>query len=168
MIVFKFGGASLVSADAIRNLKRILDSYDDNIIVVVSAMGKMTNELEKLAEQSFAGGSTENQYNLIKEFHLNIIDKLFQNKEHKIYTNIETVFNNLKSIINNHKPVLNPIGNKQVCKGKTLGFTVSGSDSDGDSLTYSASGLPSGASFSNQHFSWTPSSVGNYYVTLYC
>jgi hypothetical protein len=56
-------------------------------------------------------------------------------------------------------PVLNPIGNKTVTLGSTLTFTTSGSDADGDILTYSASSLPAGASFNaaTRIFSWTPS-----------
>jgi hypothetical protein len=59
----------------------------------------------------------------------------------------------------NHAPVLNPIGDKSVLEGETLGFTVLGTDPDGDSLTFSASGLPSGSSFDpvTAVFSWTPS-----------
>ena len=58
----------------------------------------------------------------------------------------------------NHAPVLNPIGNKTVTAGNLLQFTISGSDPDGDTLTYSASNLPSGASFnaSTKTFTWTP------------
>jgi hypothetical protein len=55
-------------------------------------------------------------------------------------------------------PVLNPIGDKTVDEGQTLTFTISASDLDDDSLTYSASNLPSGASFNpaTKTFSWTP------------
>ncbi|MBI4528657.1 MAG: tandem-95 repeat protein [Deltaproteobacteria bacterium] len=58
----------------------------------------------------------------------------------------------------NDPPVLSPIGNKSVNEGQLLTFTISGSDVDGNSLTYSASNLPSGASFnpSTRTFSWTP------------
>ncbi len=59
----------------------------------------------------------------------------------------------------NHPPVLNPIGNKAVDEGKHLQFTVTASDSDNDTLTYSATGLPGGASFNtaSHTFTWTPS-----------
>ncbi len=63
-------------------------------------------------------------------------------------------------------PVLNAIGNKSVNEGALLSFTISGSDPDGDTLTYSASNLPSGATFtaSTRTFSWTPtySQAGSY------
>ncbi len=60
----------------------------------------------------------------------------------------------------NHAPVLNAIGNKAVNEGIALAFTVSGSDADGDALTYSASNLPLGAIFDSatRTFSWTPGS----------
>jgi len=58
----------------------------------------------------------------------------------------------------NRSPVLNPIGDKSVTAGSALTFTISASDPDGDKLTYTASGLPSGASFdpSMQIFLWQP------------
>ncbi len=47
--VFKFGGASVKNADAIKNVKNIIQKYsDDKIIIVVSAMGKTTNALEEV------------------------------------------------------------------------------------------------------------------------
>jgi len=62
------------------------------------------------------------------------------------------------SIIINRPPVLNAIGNRSVNEGSTLSFTISASDADGDTLTYSASNLPVGATFNaaTRTFSWTP------------
>ena len=66
----------------------------------------------------------------------------------------------------NRPPVLNPIGNKTVGEGETLQFTVVANDPDGDALTYSASNLPTGATFdpATQTFIWTPgyAEAGNY------
>jgi hypothetical protein len=61
-------------------------------------------------------------------------------------------------LLSNHPPVLNAIGNKSVNEGATLSFIISAFDSDGNTLTYSASNLPTGASFntSTHAFSWTP------------
>ncbi len=58
----------------------------------------------------------------------------------------------------NQPPVLNAIGSKAINESALLAFTVSGSDPDGDVLTYSASNLPDGAGFDpiSQTFSWTP------------
>ena len=50
MKVFKFGGASVNSADAVRNMAQIVQSHleSEPLVVVVSAMGKITNLLEQL------------------------------------------------------------------------------------------------------------------------
>lgn len=68
----------------------------------------------------------------------------------------------------NHAPALDPITDKAVNEGNALSFTVSASDPDGDVITYSADGLPSGAVFSSQTFSWTPGydQAGSYQVTF--
>ena len=69
----------------------------------------------------------------------------------------------------NQPPVLKPIGDKTVCSTKTLTFTISGTDL-GDVLTYSASGLPTGAVFDSgtKTFTWTPGigQAGTYPVTF--
>ena len=54
MKVFKFGGASVNSADAVRNMAQIVQGHlsSDPLIVVVSAMGKTTNLLEKIVPGS--------------------------------------------------------------------------------------------------------------------
>ena len=59
----------------------------------------------------------------------------------------------------NRAPVLAPIGAKSGSEGTLLTFTVAATDPDGDGLTFSASGLPVGASFDpgTKTFSWTPS-----------
>lgn len=56
----------------------------------------------------------------------------------------------------NHSPVLAALGAQNVIGGHTLSFTLSATDPDGDSLTYSATGLPAGAIFNatSGAFSW--------------
>jgi hypothetical protein len=58
----------------------------------------------------------------------------------------------------NRAPVLDPTGPKTVNEGEMLEFTITASDPDGDSLTYSASNLPAGASFDSvtRRFTWSP------------
>ena len=72
--------------------------------------------------------------------------------------------------IASHPPVLAPIGNKVAAESSPITFTVSASDADGDSLTYSATGLPSGAAFdpATRAFSWTPgyNQSGSYTVSV--
>ncbi|WP_159517519.1 aspartate kinase [Sunxiuqinia indica] len=53
MKIFKFGGASVSSTEAIKNATSIIDLFPDKKVIVVSAMGKTTNELEELVKSYF-------------------------------------------------------------------------------------------------------------------
>ncbi len=70
----------------------------------------------------------------------------------------------------NRSPVMSPVGNKTTNENQALQFAVTANDADGDSLVYSASGLPAGATFNpaTRTFSWTPgfSQAGTYHVTF--
>jgi len=74
------------------------------------------------------------------------------------------------SVLVDTAPVLHSIGSKFVSESNTLSFTVDASDADGNSLTYSAAGLPEGANFDTAtgEFSWTPATgqAGTYTVTF--
>jgi len=72
--------------------------------------------------------------------------------------NLPASTDNGSFIVISTPPVLDPIGNRSVNEGSLLGFTVSATDPDGDSLTYSALNLPAGAGFNAaaRTFSWTP------------
>lgn len=60
MRVFKFGGASVNSVERIRNLAQILQQYKGRqLLVVISAMGKTTNALEKVVEAFHAGNQQQ-------------------------------------------------------------------------------------------------------------
>jgi uncharacterized protein YkwD len=60
----------------------------------------------------------------------------------------------------NHAPVQSPIGNKTITAGNNLTFTVTATDQDEDPLTFTAVGLPAGATFAGGAFAWTPMAVG--------
>ena len=70
----------------------------------------------------------------------------------------ETIQIAVTDVVNNEAPVLNPIGTQTIGEGSQLNFTISGSDPDGDALTYSAVDLPSGSSFNpaTRLFNWIP------------
>lgn len=67
MKVFKFGGASVNSVDRIKNIAQILKLYtSESLVIIISAMGKTTNALEKVAENFFEG-NTEKALQLFEE-----------------------------------------------------------------------------------------------------
>lgn len=97
MLVFKFGGASVKSADAVKNIVNILGRYSEEIVIVVSAMGKTTNALERIIEYFFNGDGArlKEEYNLLKQYHMEILDGLFEDKGNKAFVDIEEVFEDL-------------------------------------------------------------------------
>lgn len=76
MRVYKFGGASVKNADAVRNVKEIINRTDDDLMVIISAMGKMTNALEKVVQHYTGGSATSKEFQEIKSFHDEIINDL--------------------------------------------------------------------------------------------
>ena len=78
MKVYKFGGASVKDADGVRNVERIVRSADSDLMVVISAMGKTTNALERVVE-ALAAGQEEKalaQWVDIIDFHVAIMKEL--------------------------------------------------------------------------------------------
>lgn len=74
MKVFKFGGASVNSVDRIKNLGAILQLFKEQpLLIIISAMGKTTNALEKVAEAFFAGKKEEalQLFEVVKQNHIN-------------------------------------------------------------------------------------------------
>lgn len=94
MKVFKFGGASVKDASAVKNVADILKRFpNENIIVVISAMGKITNALEKLANAVFYKKEEASKtLDEIKKYHFDIIGELFPDKNHPIYNEISNTF----------------------------------------------------------------------------
>ena len=68
----------------------------------------------------------------------------------------------------NMPPSLSSIGNKTIAEGSTLTITLSATDPNADPITYSATGMPSGATLNGNIFSWTPNytQAGTYNVTF--
>ncbi len=77
-------------------------------------------------------------------------------------------YEHVSSESGNHAPVLESIGDKTVSENALLTFTLSATDADGDTITYSATGLPTGATLSGRTFTWTPgyTQAGTYDLTF--
>ncbi len=95
MKVFKFGGASLRTASGIRQVAKIVGQADRPLIVVVSAMGKTTNLLEKIHAGMRAGNASENLLDECREYHRTIVDDLFDDNGSTVNNEVETVIANL-------------------------------------------------------------------------
>jgi aspartate kinase len=94
MLIFKFGGASVKSADGVKNIAGILQGYSDPIIVVLSAMGKTTNALELITELYAAGDrkAMQGHFDQMKDYHMAIVENLFGNDAHGVREDVEALF----------------------------------------------------------------------------
>lgn len=99
--VFKFGGASVKDAESVRNAVNVLNLYKGNkLAVVVSAMGKTTNALERLLHACYyTRDKIEDEYNNLRDFHMNIVNDLFSDKSDKIFSDMENIFSIIKGRI---------------------------------------------------------------------
>jgi aspartate kinase len=99
MLVFKFGGASVKDADAIKNVASILSIYSEQKkLVVISAMGKTTNLLEEIVIS--LKENNHRKFDLLKEkcytFHLEILENLFPERHFKIYQQVDSIFEKIE------------------------------------------------------------------------
>ena len=99
MKVYKFGGASVRNADGVRNLRHIVDG-EDNLFIIVSAMGKTTNALERVFAhmQKVEKEAANEEIKQIQEYHASIIDDLWG--EHTDINEVTLLFGQLRNIVN--------------------------------------------------------------------
>ncbi|MBP5413268.1 MAG: aspartate kinase [Bacteroidales bacterium] len=99
MKVFKFGGASVKDAANIKNMAAIVKAYStEPLLVVVSAMGKITNLLEKLAKAYYDGEETvyKELFSQLKNQHRVVIEDLFEDKRHAVFSDFENLMEELQ------------------------------------------------------------------------
>ncbi len=102
MKVFKFGGASVKNAEAVQNVAHILKHFmGEPLLVVVSAMGKTTNALERLTEAYVTKDEKQKQEILleIKHFHDEVISGLLSGKGSHAYDDIDNLFIELECLL---------------------------------------------------------------------
>ncbi len=109
MIVFKFGGASVKSSDAVKNVGDILKRYPgEKIAIVVSAMGKTTNAMEDIVDHYFHKRKKEltKVVQERKDYHLGIVTELFPDEDHPFHQEFQEFFGSLEERLEK-EPTLN-------------------------------------------------------------
>lgn len=97
--VFKFGGASVKDADAVRNVVKVINLFKgEKICIVVSAMGKTTNAMEEITRHYWEGNTEQYKFalNERRDFHYDILSALFENKQHEVYHEVKHIFDQLE------------------------------------------------------------------------
>lgn len=100
MKVFKFGGASVKDAQGVINVKNIISLYkNEELTVVISAMGKTTNLMEEILKFWYSDKTKMmEKFNILESYHYQIASEL-EDDQHSITTSIEPFFQRLKKII---------------------------------------------------------------------
>jgi aspartate kinase len=128
MKVFKFGGASVNSVDRIKNIKDILALYEgEKLVVIISAMGKTTNALEKVVENFYAGNKEEalELFDAIKKQHLTTAKYLLVTHYNACYEQLNNFFTEVEWLLHD-KPVreYDYYYDQVVCAGELLSTCI--------------------------------------------
>ncbi|HBU78629.1 MAG TPA: aspartate kinase [Muricauda sp.] len=127
MRVFKFGGASVKDADAVKNVVNVLQEvgYADTLLVI-SAMGKTTNAMEKVVESYFNDKDDVNaSIQEVVDYHNGILSDLFQNPSHPVYAKVKVLFEEVKGFLAwNKSPKYAFVYDQVVCYGELLSTTI--------------------------------------------
>jgi aspartate kinase len=126
MKVFKFGGTSVKDAESIKNVASIIKTEGANdTLVVISAMGKMTNSFEDVVDAYY--NKTENlpnKLNFIEDYHRNIMSSLFD-KEDAIYKDVAILFGELGWFLaRNTSQRYNYVYDQIICFGELLSTRI--------------------------------------------
>ena len=125
MKVFKFGGASVNSTAAVKNMAKIVEQYaDEPLVVVVSAMGKTTNMLEQLVPGVRPIGEHPTQLEQIYNYHIQIVQGLFPDTNDPIYSELTRLFDQLKQQSSQAPSSYNYDYDQTVCFGELISTTI--------------------------------------------
>ncbi|MCF6223968.1 MAG: aspartate kinase [Flavobacteriaceae bacterium] len=105
MKIVKFGGASVKDAEGVKNLTKVLETIGyQNTVLVISAMGKMTNAFEKIVNAYYnKNDEFQKHIAIAKEFHDNIINELFVQNKEKVLASIQFYFDEIHDFVENNK-----------------------------------------------------------------
>ncbi|HRH50344.1 MAG TPA: aspartate kinase [Panacibacter sp.] len=128
MKVFKFGGASVSSIERIQNLKNLLDGFEgEQLMIIISAMGKTTNALEKVTEAFFAGNKDEalQLFEGIKKQHITTAKYILVTHFNKCLAQLNDFFTEVEWLLHD-KPVreYDYYYDQVVCAGELLSTCI--------------------------------------------
>lgn len=110
MKVFKFGGASVKNSEALKNVVQIIRGFEDRLFIVVSAMDKTTNRLEKVVKHLLSRdtASFEASVKVVEEFHQTVIKDLELQDSEVLKREINELFDALRKRY--HAPISEHLG----------------------------------------------------------
>jgi aspartate kinase len=127
MRVFKFGGASVKDAAGIKNVYDVLQKvgYED-VLLVVSAMGKTTNALEVVIKDYFdQSAALQSSVQEIKKYHNQILMDLFDDENHAVFAAVKSQFSDLEYFLSHNKsPNYNFVYDQVVSFGELISTSI--------------------------------------------
>ena len=127
MRIFKFGGASVKDAAGVKNLVEVLQKTGyDNTLIVVSAMGKMTNAMEAVVNAYFDDKATlPSTVQDVVKYHNDVLLALFSNNQHPIFARVKTLFDEVQGFLAwNKSPNYNFVYDQVVGYGELVSTTI--------------------------------------------
>lgn len=126
MKVFKFGGASVKDADAVKNVASILSLFPgEPVVVVISAMGKTTNALEQVVKAYFQRtGEAMSLLKEVKEYHAGIMDALFADANAEVYTKVNNLFVEVEWALEDEPRSYDFVYDQIVAAGELISTTI--------------------------------------------
>ena len=127
MRIFKFGGASVKDADGIKNVFDLLQKVGcEEVLLVVSAMGKTTNALELVIKNYFDKSASLNaSVQEVKKYHNQILLDLFDDEESEVFLDVNDHFADLEYFLRSNKsPNYNFVYDQIVSFGEIISTTI--------------------------------------------
>jgi aspartate kinase len=126
MKVFKFGGASVKNAEGVRNVLKVLDTNGRcNKVIIISAMGKITNALEEVVETYLTSGKFKEILQPVKEFHLDVLQELFGKIQAPVFQKVDAYFKELENFLqHNRSQQYDFVYDQVVIYGELLSTTI--------------------------------------------
>ena len=127
MRIFKFGGASVKDAEGIRNVHSVLLTVGfEDVLLVVSAMGKTTNALEIVIKNYFdKSPELQSSVQEVKKYHNQILLDLFEDEKNVVFADINSLFAELDHFLSQNKsPNYNFVYDQVVSYGELISTTI--------------------------------------------
>ncbi|MBT8239411.1 MAG: aspartate kinase [Croceitalea sp.] len=127
MRIFKFGGASVKDADGVKNVVKVLKEVGhSDTLLVISAMGKTTNAMEKIVDAYFnKKDGLELAIRQVVDDHKAIINDLFEVKNHEIHGRVNALIEEFKGFLMwNKSPKYGFVYDQVVGYGELMATTI--------------------------------------------
>ena len=127
MRIFKFGGASVKDAEGIRNVHSVLQTVGfEDVLLVVSAMGKTTNAFEIVIKNYFdKSPELQSSVQEVKKYHNQILLDLFEDDKNAVFKDVNSLFAELDHFVSQNKsPNYNFVYDQIVSFGELISTTI--------------------------------------------